>query len=116
MSESPGEERPATAVQPHHSEACSSASQETPMAAASPRHNTLSNEQPAQCSRTVREVMHFALLHPRRLSDKEPPGAPDAAINRAGANQPRRSELVSTYESHKEKHYEIDPNSELRQV
>jgi hypothetical protein len=38
--------------------------------------------------------MHFALLHPRRLSDKEPPGTPDAAIYRPGANRPRRSELV----------------------
>src|SRR6202171_5253643 len=60
--------------------------------------------------------MHFALPRSRRLSDKEPPEAPDAAINWAGANRPRRSELVSTYESHKEKYYEIDPKSELRQV
>ncbi len=60
--------------------------------------------------------MHFALPQSRQLSDKEPPGTPDAAINRAGANRPRRSDLVFTYEFHKEKYYEIDPNSELRQI
>ena len=107
--------------------------------------------------------MHFALPRSRRLSDKEPPVSPDAAINRAGANRPRRSDLVFTndkvstrqacfascgmflvsffsaapsaarpaqaryrgqlavhfhsgehYEFHKEKRYEIDPNSDLR--
>src|SRR6267143_1338062 len=40
--------------------------------------------------------MHFALPRSRRLSDKEPPVGPDAAINRAGANRPRRSDLVFT--------------------
>ena len=40
--------------------------------------------------------MHFALPRSRRLSDKEPPVSPDAAINRAGANRPRRSDLVFT--------------------